>query len=382
MKILSTHISTPENNAEWWRISNIAKIMGEAGHDVDLVHYCGKSKYDNFKEKNQFPNDKFIITSQLGVYFKHLKILRENKYDLVYANTGAATFCSLSGRLTKVPLVFDMHGDLLQELLLRCGKSMNPKFLANYLLLKIMDYANLKGSNKIICVSNRMIDYLHTNKGVALDKMDYVTNGVDLDFFTQKNHKVQELKQELGLEEKLIFGYLGGFQSWQGVENLINSALTIDDDEIAFLIVGGQEKPDNVANKNIIFIPKINRLEVPNYYSLCDVLILPRPSHLATEMAAPTKFAEYTSMGKPVLTSNVGDAADLVTKYNSGIVVKDNSVDNMVEGINQFKDLNPTSLRKMGKNSRKLAETEFDWRLVGKNLLKSLEKIDNTQITK
>jgi glycosyltransferase involved in cell wall biosynthesis len=259
---------------------------------------------------------------------------------------------------------------------------MNPKFLANYLLLKIMDYANLKGSNKIICVSNRMIDYLHTNKGVALDKMDYVTNGVDLDFFTQKNHKVQELKQELGLEEKLIFGYLGGFQSWQGVENLINSALTIDDDEIAFLIVGGQEKPDNVANKNIIFIPKINRLEVPNYYSLCDVLILPRPSHLATEMAAPTKFAEYTSMGKPVLTSNVGAAADLVTKYNSGIVVKDNSVDNMVEGINQFKDLNPTSLRKMGKNSRKLAETEFDWRLVGKNLLKSLEKIDNTQITK
>ena len=49
MKILSIQISTPENNAEWWRISNLAKIMEDAGHEVDLVHYCGKTKYQQFK---------------------------------------------------------------------------------------------------------------------------------------------------------------------------------------------------------------------------------------------------------------------------------------------------------------------------------------------
>ena len=374
MKILSIQISVPENNAEWWRISNLANIMEDAGHDVDLVHYCGKSKYEKFDDKDKFSNDKFIITSQLGVYFKHLKLLRDNKYDLVYANTGAAAFCSLSGRLTKVPLVFDMHGDLLQELLLRCGHGLDPKFLAKYALLKIMEFANLKSSNQIICVSNRMINYLHNSKGVALEKMDYVTNGVDLDFFQYKKDKIQELKEKLGLEDKLIFGYVGGFQSWQGIENMINSAKSIKDDEIAFLIVGGERKQDNTDKKNTIFIPKINRLEVPDYYSLCDVLMLPRPSHLATEMAAPTKFAEYTSMSKPVLTSNVGDAADLVKKYNSGIVVENNSVNGMVNGINQFKNLDAAELKRMGKNSRKLAENEFDWKLVGKNLLKSLEK--------
>lgn len=374
MKILSIQISVPENNAEWWRISNLANIMEDAGHDVDLVHYCGKSKYAKFEGKDKFSNDKFIITSQLGVYFKHLKLLRDNKYDLVYANTAAAAFCSLSGRLTKVPLVFDMHGDLLQELLLRCEYGLDPKFLANYALLKIMEFANLKSSNQIICVSNRMIDYLHNSKGVALEKMDYVTNGVDLDFFRYKKDKIQELKEKLGLEDKLIFGYVGGFQSWQGIENMINSAKSIKDDGIAFLIVGGERKQDNTDKKNTIFIPKINRLEVPDYYSLCDVLVLPRPSHLATELAAPTKFAEYTSMSKPVLTSNVGDAADLVKKYNSGIVVENNSVDGMVNGINQFKNLDAAELKRMGQNSRKLAENEFDWKLVGENLLKSLEK--------
>lgn len=376
MKILSIQISTPENNAEWWRISNLANIMQDAGHEVDLVHYCGKFKYENFQEKDTFSNDKFIITSQLDVYFKHLKLIRDNQYDLVYANTGAAAFCSLSGRLTKIPLVFDMHGDLLQELLLRFGYSLNPKFIANYLQFKIMDYANLKASNEIICVSNRMIDYLHTSKGISLNKMDYVTNGVDLDFFRPNKEKIQELKEKLGLDDKLIFGYIGGFQSWQGTENLIKAAKSINDAEISFLIVGGELKHYNADNDNIIFIPQIDRHEVPDYYSITDVLILPRPSHIATEVAAPTKFAEYTSMGKPVLTSNVGDAADFVKKYHSGIVVDNNDLNNILSGINQFQNLDSAELRKMGKNSRKLAENEFDWKLVGKNLLKSLEKFE------
>jgi glycosyltransferase involved in cell wall biosynthesis len=292
----------------------------------------------------------------------------------VYANTGAAAFCSLSGRLTKTPLVFDMHGDLLQELLLRCGYSLNPKFMINYLQFKIMDYANLKGSDQIICVSNRMIDYLHTSKGISLNKLEYVTNGVDLDFFKPEFDKVQEFKEQLGFEDKLIFGYVGGFQSWQGTENLIKAAKSLNDDDIAFLIVGGETTLPNRDNCNTIFIPKINRNEIPNYYSACDVLILPRPFHIATEVAAPTKFAEYTSMGKPVLTSNVGDAADLVKKYNSGIVVDNNHVNNLLNGFDQFKNLDDAELRRMGKASRKLAENEFDWKIVSKNLLKSLEK--------
>jgi hypothetical protein len=72
MKILSIHISIPENNAEWWRISNLKKIMEDAGHEVDLIHYCDKSKYVKFEDKDKFSSDIFITTSQLGGYFKHL----------------------------------------------------------------------------------------------------------------------------------------------------------------------------------------------------------------------------------------------------------------------------------------------------------------------
>lgn len=375
MKILSVHISTPENNAEYWRISNIARILEENGHEVDLVHYCGEQKYAQFAGKDEFPKDRFVVSSSTGIFFKHLNILREQKYDLVYANTGAAAFCSFLGKLTKVPLVFDMHGDYLQELLLNHKFSLNPHFLGEFFRFKIMEFANLRSADKIICVSKRMIKFLHRYKGIPLEKMAYVTNGVDLQFFSPKKDNTN-LKERLGLEDKFILGYVGGTQSWQGLENLIKSMNYIQDPEIAFILVGGTGKSDGGMEKsnNIQFIPEINRIEIPDYYSICDVLILPRPFHIATEIAAPTKFAEYTAMGKPILTTDVGDAADLVKKYNCGFVVENNEVDSLIDGINKFKNLNTRELKKMGENSRRLAEKEFDWNLVADNLLNALKR--------
>ncbi len=373
MKILSVHISVPKNDAENWRILNIAQILKNNGHEVDLVHYCSKSAYKEMENKENYPKDKFIITSPPAVFFNHLKLLNEKeKYDLVYANTGTAAFCSILGKLKKIPLVFDMHGDLKQELLLEKRSALNPYFLAEYLQFKIMEFTNLLGCDEIVCVSRKMMDYLHQKKGIPLEKMCYATNGVDLEFFKPKNDR-SNLKEKLGLEDKFTVGYVGGTQAWQGLDNLLRAAKSIEDNELTFIFVGG--KPE-VNVKNFIFIPEIDRSQVPDYYSICNILVLPRPYHIATEIAAPTKFAEYTAMGKPVLTTNTGDAAELVQKYNCGIVVEDNQVKNLVKGINKFKNLGPDELKHMGKNSRKLAQIEFDWKLVGNNLLKALEKFN------
>ncbi len=374
MKILSVHISVPKNNAEDWRISNIVQILKNNEHEVDLVHYCSKHAYEEMKNKEKYSKDKFIITSPLAVFFKHLKLLQEKEeYDLVYANTSTGTFCSVLGKLKKIPLVFDMHGSLAQELLLEKRSRLNPHFLTEYMQYKIMELTNLRISDEIICVSNKMMDYLHHKNGIALEKMCYATNGVDLEFFKPKKNESNGLKEKLGLEDKFIVGYIGGFQAWQGLDNLINSAESIEDKELAFIFVGGKKE---LNKKNIRFVPKINRSQVPDYYSICDVLVLPRPHHTATEIAAPTKFAEYTAMGKPVLTTNTGDTAELVRKYKCGIVVEDNNMKNLVRGIKELKNLDSNELKKMAKNSRKLAQNEFDWELVGVNLLNALEKFN------
>lgn len=371
MKILSVKKSPLDDSAFSWRILNIARLLQSNGHDVHLVQYSRKSTYKKSKDKKVDISDisnSIVTVSCFTVHIRHLKELAKDNYDLVFGNSHFGTFFSALGRLKKVPLIFDMHGGA-EELLLKP----NLISIGKYPIYMPIEYLNLRLATKICCVSKKMIQHLHSKKGVPLEKMAYVTNGVDLDFFKSVGtNRVQAQRRRLGLEKKFVFGYIGGFSKWQGVENFIEAAKMIDDPEIAFMIVGG-DKQSKEGNR--IFIPRVPQGQTRDYYSICDVLVLPRPSHPATEIAAPTKFAEYTAMGKPILTTRVGDAADLVRKYNCGTVIESNSPGHLLEGILDLRSKSKSELAEMGENSRRLAENEFDWNKVIGNLLEVIDEI-------
>lgn len=378
MKILSVVVGTLGDNAASVRIWNIARLLQLGGHEVHLLRFMRPSDYEGLEntfDLSDIPNSAFTVSTPTI----HMRILREiakGGYDLVYGNTHYGAFCSILGKLKGVPLVFDMHGGLIEEFLL--NKEPNPGWKYSlrafqFIMKRVIDLAAIRFSSRIVCVSHKMIHYLHEVRGVPLAKMFYVTNGVDLEFFKpQAGDKVCRLNRKLNLEKKLVFGYMGGFARWQGVENLIEATKGIDSPELAFVIVGAENKS---RQGNTFFIPRVSRRQLLDYYSICDVLVLPRPSHPATEMAAPTKFAEYTAMGKPILTSNVGDAAEFVRKYRCGIVIPSNSPEDLAKGIMQFREMPERELRTMGENSRHLAESEFDWNKVADNLLGGIRGI-------
>jgi len=373
MKILSLISPSPfsplSNDAMYWRIWNIRRLLQADGHEVDLVCYTPRCLYKKINDEYLKQEVSFRLTALPNLHY--LKDI--NKYDLIYANTAWSGFNSLLGKLNRhPPVIVDMHGLLYEEYLIqKANNKISTVFSSG--IRKLADITSLKFSNKIICVSNKMIDYLCINRGVPLHKVDHIANGVDLDFFKAScNSNVDELRDKLNLANKMVFGYLGEFQKWQGVENFISAASKIKSKDVAFIIVG-TNYPYHV-NSNIQYIPRVPRQLTPYYYSLCDVLVLPRPSYPATEVAAPTKFAEYVSMSKPVLTTNVGDAADLVRDYECGIVIENNDINNISHGIKTFSGMSIAELRTMGENSRKLAINEFDWEKQRYKLRHCIEK--------
>jgi len=390
MKILSVTTSLLGDDAASWRIWNIARLLQERGHKVHLVQYVRKADIeklnDNILDLGRISRSVIIIPAFLPIsipiaQMKHLIELFKDGYDLVYGNQSFGAFYSIFGKqLKRVPLIFDMHGGLVEEFLLVNQSNPNWKLsvrlLCAFLLDNVIEFSALRFSSKIACVSRKMIQYLNEEKEIPIEKMSYIPNGVNLRFFKPvKNDQVRIIKNQLGLGDKFIFGYIGGFDKWQGVENLIEVAVKIKNPRIAFLIVGGKKRSNE---NNIIFIPKVPRSEIIWYYAVCDVLVLPRPSHPATEIAAPTKFAEYTAMGKPLLVTNVGDAAELVKKYSCGIVVGSNEPDDLLLGIMEFTSKSKEELSKMGENSRRLAETEFDWDKIGTKLVSMVEEVIKT----
>jgi glycosyltransferase involved in cell wall biosynthesis len=374
MKILNISTAVPRDDARWRRIFNIARILEDNGNVVKFVHYCKKSHYDKLKNKEEYSGHTFVITSPLTVNLKHIKILSQDHFDLVYANAHYGAFSCLLGKLTKTPLIFDMHGDEVEEFLLERGTDLKNKISSQFIQKKVIDFFDLRFSDKIICVSNRMVENLHFKKGIPKEKLVYIPNGVNLNYFRHVNlKKVENLKDQMKLNDKFIVGYVGNLQKWQGVESFIEAARKIRDENIALLVVGGENK---IKENNLIVHPKVPFAQITKYYSICDVLILPRPRHPATEVAAPTKFAEYAAIGKPILTTDIGDAANFVKEYKCGIVVKDNQPENLISGINAFKSKSNKDLKEMGRNSRLLAKKEFDWEKVGTRLLKAIDSFN------
>lgn len=362
------------------RIINIAKMLVSLGHEIHIVQYVKESTWNRLGG-NSFEfgglDHSVVFVSWACTHVRHLKELLKDDYGLVYGNTHAGAFWSVLSRLRRTPIIFDMHGDMVAELLMTNGSDLyiRAQIARNLAPIVFVDQVATRLSDRIICISRKMIEFLHARRGVPKEKMFYVTNGTDLGFFRPVNErKVMELRRQLGIENRLVFGYLGGLQKLQGITNLVEAANSIHDEQVAFLVVGGDEK--RIENKdNVTFVPNVSFAQMPIYYSACDVLVLPRPWHQATEIALPTKFAEYAAMCKPVLVTNVGDVANLVVKHNCGVVVANNEKESLVEGILEFKEKSEKELREMGRNSRRMAEMEFDLNKIKYRLQEAIESI-------
>jgi glycosyltransferase involved in cell wall biosynthesis len=373
MRILSVKVGAPTDDySAWIRKIKVAKLIKSLGHEMDFVIYTHKGEC-NEKILADIPfKYEMVKVTPFNLYSKYFKKLKEGEYDLVFCN-GQLTQAVLFLTKFKGPkFVLDRHGDMVKEfLLLEDGFKYNPRFVGWFLRLKLIDFLNFHFVDRITCVSHKMVEDLR-GRGLKPEKTAYVTNGINLDRFKVNEDLIQKMKEDLEIQSKMVFTYVGAFEKWQGVENFIEAAEKLKNDvDVAFVIVGGKKEE---TKGNIRFIPKVPQGEVPNYYALSDVLVMPRPSHPATEVAAPTKFPEYLAMGKPVLTTNVGDAAQFVKDYRCGLVAENSQPESLVDAIMKFKSKIPDELKVMGSNSRKLAEKEFSIDRMAQDLANALEK--------
>jgi glycosyltransferase involved in cell wall biosynthesis len=363
LKILSIATGMPSNippdNSAWIRIIKNADILSDQGNELEFLFYIWKNDQNTFLDLKFRYNVIEVLRNPL-THFKYFKKIIKGDYDLVYFNVHIPIFYIFIN-FFKTTVILDKHGDYIQEFLMYNNSSLSFQLIFR----KIADYLDFKFSDIIICVSKIMIDSL-INKGIDKNKLFYVTNGVDLDLF--KVLPKTDMKPN-----KLVFSYIGAFDKWQGVDNFIKAAKSLrNDPELIFLIIGGVQEG---SEGNIKFIPKVKPNEVFKYYNISDIFVLPRPSHPATEVAAPTKFVEYAATGKPILATNVGDAAFFVKKYKCGIVIDDNDPDSLIKGIQEFKNKNIKELEEMGKNSKEMAIKEFSYEKVGLDLIELTKKL-------
>ncbi|MDA4124029.1 MAG: glycosyltransferase [Thaumarchaeota archaeon] len=365
MKILSV-CERLQDDAYSWRVKNILGQLGVHGNSVKLVENYSLSRQNWLSKMFHFP---VSMVRTLGEACG-------DSYDLIYGNSQAMAYCLLGG-FGRIPLVFDMHGFPAEEYRLQSlayGKAAarNPSYLGRVLANRL----ELALSDTIVCVSKTQMIMLGKSYRIPREKMVYATNGVDVSFFTpHSNAETRDLRKSIGLDGKLVFGYIGSVDkssnNWLGVQQVIKTAQAIQDSEVGFLIVGGRASQ---RSGNLVIVKRQPRDRLNEYYAACDVLVLPLAKHTSMNIASPTKFAEYAAVGRPIMSTDVGDPPDFIRRSDCGMIIPDFETDTMIEAIMRFKEMSSGRLNQMGARSRILAEQSFDWNKIGVTLSKALLK--------
>lgn len=295
------------------------EALSALGHQVDLLTYHLGTDID-------FPNVRILRVPKVG-FIKNVRIgpsrakilldgllilkafwrLLWHHYEVIHSHEEAAFFSAPLAWIFRKRHLYDMHSVLSRQL-------NNFKFGNHPIFVKIFEFLErwvLRTCDAVITIAPDLEDYVHqVNPHVQEIKID----NIGLQAFQKpvEPKAVQAVKQQVGLNGKVLVVYTGTFEQYQGLEMVLESAKIIQEKipSLLFLFVGG--KRNQVANWTrktremgvsdcTMFLNAVPPDEAMAYLVCAHVLISPRKSG----STIPLKIYSYLHAGRPIVATRI-----------------------------------------------------------------------------
>ena len=176
-------------------------------------------------------------------------------------------------------------------------------------------------------------------------KAYWLPNGVDLSIYDHNSVRSSWRSENGFSETDLIFLYAGILGHAQGLEVILDAALSlIDKQNIKFVLAGsGPVKQDLLYLKemrelpNVFFLDTIPKSKMPALIGACDASIIPLKRLDIFKGAIPSKIFECLAMKKPILLGVEGEAKELfIEEGKCGLAFEPENGDDLVRKIIQL----------------------------------------------
>lgn len=384
------------------RSYEMAKALVERGHRVTMV--CGTTAWASTGLDGDFIGGKRcgsvdgieLIQFELPysnhdslfkrslTFFKFalhsIKLALSANYDLIFATSTPLT-AGLPGIaasfLRRKPFVFEVR-DLWPELPREMGVVKNPFILKG---MDILEWCSYHSARKCIGLSPGIVQGIE-RRGISADKITMIPNGCDLDIFNPLT--IEGLRPE-GVGENDFFAIFSGAHGIaNGLDAVLDAALELKRRgrlDIKLVFVGdGKLKPGLKARagaedlSNCLFFDPVPKKQLARMQRGADVGLMILANIPAFYYGtSPNKFFDYIASGLPVLNNYPGWLAEMIKTNHCGLVVEPDNAKAFADALEYMAD-HRDEIGQMGTNARKLAEREFDRKLLAEQFVAWLEK--------
>lgn len=279
---------------------------------------------------------------------KLIRFFTREKFDIVQVHSFEASITGLiAARLTRIPIrIFVGHHS--HEVPLHNNRKLT--FVDSFLSKRL--------ANEIISPSKQMKEIFIEHEGVPENKIKVIPHGMDLSAWRAKAVEKNNIRKEFQIEDKIVFGAVGRLFWIKGFDKLIQAFAEIAEKrkDIVLLIAGsGPDKESlqsliNTLNmqEQIFLIGRRN--DIANVISAFDVFV-----HSALAESFGQIFIEAFALGKPIISTKVGIACEIIKKGENGFLVNIDSINELKEAMEKILSQQERWFE-MGKNGEKIAE--------------------------
>ncbi|MGA7799193.1 MAG: TIGR04063 family PEP-CTERM/XrtA system glycosyltransferase [Gammaproteobacteria bacterium] len=340
-------------------------MEGDAEEEIDGLRFFRSTKPRGLAARLPVVNQWAVVRTLEARLDELIGRLRP---DVLHAHSPALNGLAAlrAGRRHGIPVVYEVRA-FWEDAAVDHGTS--QEWGARYRLTRALESYVLRNAAAVTTICEGLRQDI-VGRGVPADRVTVIPNAVDLEQFSADGTADPLLKQELGLENSRVLGFIGSFYSYEGLADLLRAMSRIRQHESAvkLLLVGGGPQEAELRrltaelqlHESVVFTGRVAHSDVQRYYDLIDLFVYPRQSMRLTELVTPLKPLEAMARGRLVIASDVGGHRELISDRETGRLFKAGDPESLAATVVDFLE-NPGQWDASRETARRFVETQRNW---------------------
>jgi glycosyltransferase involved in cell wall biosynthesis len=272
----------------------------------------------------------------------------------------------LLGKLFRIPTVYEIQDPWKEFVLTETSRQAQSRsrFAFYFNLMTIIEHLATRLASGVVFSSESLRQWHQAETG---NKPTFLSNNYsEYHNDTKTQSQGKKIRKELKLDTDIVVSYIGGFQSYRGVDILLTSMVKvlIGNRKVKLLLVGARDATlDQIRERarelgiqeNCIEIPWVPSERMVDYFAASDIGVIPYRRTPATELCCPNKLFSYLVLGKPVIISNLTELSRHFRDESCGLKVKPDDPEDLSKAILQLIN-NPEMRERMSRTALSMSD--------------------------